>query len=407
VTAGSILKGGAPDGTDIGADFTLLATKTRRVVEGVMDGEDPYKDPSVAPSADFTVACTLLTCTFTDHSIAGTQPIATRSWNFGDGTVVTGPGGAHTFAAAGSYTVTLTVADANGLSGTVSKVVTADAPLPPLANLQVACQYLECTFTDVSTAGSGAIVARAWTFGDGTPVLNDATTGLHVYTAAGTYQVALLVTDANGLSAAVSTQVTVEPPNVAPVAAFTSICVDLTCAFTDTSTDVDGHVAGWAWSFGAGASTASSPTFSFAAPGSYTVTLVVTDDDGAQAAVAVPVQVNGVLHAYYTGSTLKWSSASGSTNYWSADVTVAIHGANERLVPGATVTAAWTGAVVKTVTCVTNASGVCVLKSGTLSYLRSTVTLTVTSVTAPGSTFNPAANHDAARLTAGFTLNRP
>ena len=407
VKAGSILKGSAPDGTDIGADFPMLTTKTRRVVEGVMDGEDPYKDPSVAPTADFTVACTLLTCTFTDNSVAGTQPIATRSWNFGDGTVVSGSGGPHTFAAAGSYTVTLTVADANGLSATASKVVAAEAPLPPVANLQVACEYLQCTFTDVSTAGSGAIVSRAWTFGDGTPVLNGATTGLHVYTAAGTYQVALQVTDANGLSATTSTQVSVEPPNVAPVAAFTSSCVDLTCVFTDTSTDIDGHVSGWAWSFGPGSSAVQSPTFSFAAPGSYTVTLMVTDDDGAQAAVAVSIQVSSVLHAYYAGSTLKWSSASGLTNYWSADVTVTIHGASERLVPGATVTAAWTGAVVKTVSCVTNANGVCVLKSGTLSYGRATVTLTVTGVTAPGSTFNPAASHDATRLTTGFTLNRP
>ena len=133
----------------------------------------------------------------------------------------------------------------------------------------------------------------------------------------------------------------------------------------------------------------------------------MTDDDGAQAAVAVPVQVKAVLHASYSGTTLKWSSASGTTNYWSADVTVTVHGANERLVPGATVTAAWSGALVKTVTCVTNASGLCVLKSGTLSYGRSSVTLTVTGVTAPNSTFNAAASHSATRLTAGLTLLRP
>ena len=46
---------------------------------------------------------------------------------------------------------------------------------------------------------------------------------------------------------------------------------------------------------------------------------------------------------------------SGQTHYWSANVTVTLHGLDERPIAGATVTAVWSGAVVKTVTCVTNA----------------------------------------------------
>lgn len=408
VKAGSILKGAAPDATDIGADFATLSTRTAGVVAGNMNGQTSSDtNHPIAPNADFTVTCAFLSCTFADSSIAGTLPIATRAWTFGDGSTGSGAGATHAFAVAGTYSVTYAVADANGLSGTASKSVTVEAPLPPMANLQVGCEYLQCSFADVSTAGSGAIVSRTWTFGDGTPAVTDATSGMHVYVARGTYQVTLQVTDVNNLSATSTTQVTVEPPNVAPVPAFTPSCTDLTCTFTDNSTDSDGSIAAWAWSFGASTSPLQSPTFVFAAPGSYTVTLTVTDDDGAQAAVAVPVQVTAVLHASYSGTTLKWSNASGTTTYWSADVTVAVHGANERLVPGATVTAAWSGALVKTVTCVTNASGLCVLKSGTLSYGRSSVTLTVTGVTAPGSTFNSAASHDAARLTPAFTLLRP
>ncbi len=130
---------------------------------------------------------------------------------------------------------------------------------------------------------------------------------------------------------------------LAPRAAFTPNCVDLACTFADNSTDADGTVTAWAWSFGTSSSTVPSPSAVFPAPGSYTVTLTVTDDDGAQSAIAMPVQVTVVLHAAYSGLTTKWSSPSGNTNYWSADVTVAIHGADERLIPGATVTAAWTG----------------------------------------------------------------
>jgi PKD repeat protein len=62
--------------------------------------------------------------------------IVTYRWNFGDGTIISGaPGGAapeggtfrapqHVYGATGSYTVTLTVTDGNGLSGSTTATVT-------------------------------------------------------------------------------------------------------------------------------------------------------------------------------------------------------------------------------------------------------------------------------------------
>jgi PKD repeat protein len=56
-----------------------------------------------------------------------TTPIATYQFDFGDGTVV-GPAGAsaapHTYATAGSYTITVTVVDTAGLSSIASATVT-------------------------------------------------------------------------------------------------------------------------------------------------------------------------------------------------------------------------------------------------------------------------------------------
>jgi PKD repeat protein len=96
--------------------------------------------------------------------------------------------------------------------------------------------------------------------------------------------VSLAVTDDEGApSAPVSKQVTVRLPgsNVNPVAAFTSSCTDLTCNFTDQSTDEDGRVALWSWSFGDGTtSAAQNPSRTYASGGTYSVTLVVTDDEG-------------------------------------------------------------------------------------------------------------------------------
>jgi subtilisin family serine protease len=72
------------------------------------------------------------------------------------------------------------------------------------------------------------------------------------------------------------------PPNEPPAASFTFSCTELTCNFTDTSTDSDGQVVAWSWDFGDGyASTAQHPSRTYAEAGTYTVVLTVTDNDGA------------------------------------------------------------------------------------------------------------------------------
>lgn len=74
------------------------------------------------------------------------------------------------------------------------------------------------------------------------------------------------------------------PPNVDPVASFTTSCTDLSCTVDGTdSTDSDGDVASYAWDFGDGGtdSGATPPAHEYTEPGSYEVTLTVTDDDGA------------------------------------------------------------------------------------------------------------------------------
>jgi subtilisin family serine protease len=70
------------------------------------------------------------------------------------------------------------------------------------------------------------------------------------------------------------------PANQAPVASFTMRATDLTCDFTDTSTD-DGSIVGWAWNFGDGAtSLLQNPSRTYAADGTFTVSLTVTDNGG-------------------------------------------------------------------------------------------------------------------------------
>ena len=154
---------------------------------------------------------------------------------------------------------------------------------PPSAAFTWDCDHLTCRFTDVSTDADGTVTGRLWSFGDGST--STERNPSHDYGESGTYSVTLTVTDDHGSSDIASNQVTataLPPSNASPHAEFVVSCQQLTCTFTDQSSDPDGTVASWHWEFGDGAtSTQRSPSRRYASAGQYTVTLQVTDDDGA------------------------------------------------------------------------------------------------------------------------------
>jgi PKD repeat protein len=139
-----------------------------------------------------------------------------------------------------------------------------------------------CTFTDAST-DNVAVTGWNWDFGDGTTHATTASPS-HIYSAPGTYNVKLTVTDGAGLTGEKTNPVTVTAG--APTAGFTYNCLAGNCTFTNTST---GALASYAWDFGdpasgaANQSTQKDPThtYTITAPTDFTVTLTVTDDNNA------------------------------------------------------------------------------------------------------------------------------
>jgi PKD repeat protein len=163
------------------------------------------------PVAAFSHVCAGTACSFTDGSSDTDGSLVAWSWEFGDGGVSTARQPTHSYAAAGSYTVRLTVTDNAGAEATVTGGVTAAAPVnkAPTASFTASCFSRRCSFTDRSTDSDGSIQTWLWDFGDGTQSTLKSPT--RTYAARGTYTVRLTVTD-NGtpkLSATASRQLNV------------------------------------------------------------------------------------------------------------------------------------------------------------------------------------------------------
>lgn len=80
------------------------------------------------PVANFSFTTNGLTANFIDSSTDSDGTIASRSWNFGDGTSSTATSPSHAYATAGTYSVSLTVTDNGGATNTKTQSVTVTAP---------------------------------------------------------------------------------------------------------------------------------------------------------------------------------------------------------------------------------------------------------------------------------------
>jgi PKD repeat protein len=264
--------------------------------------------PTMPPTAAFTSSCVGLACSFTGLGSDGDGTVVGFQWDFGDGAIAATQNATHAYASAGTYAVELTVTDDGGATGHLSQQVTVTGPQAggPTADFADSCVvvgsygrivFFDCTFTDQSTAAAGATVtAWTWDFGDGktATVQNPPVHHYWISWRPGLrVAVRLTVTDNNGLTNGVTRSVPVgTQANALPTASFTSSCTDLTCSFTDLSTDGDGTVVGFQWDFGDGAVAATqNPSHTFASAGTYVVALTVTDDRGATGTFSQSVTV--------------------------------------------------------------------------------------------------------------------
>jgi PKD repeat protein len=237
---------------------------------------------------------------FTANITSGSAPLAVQfidtstnsptswTWSFGDGVTSTVESPVHLYAGSGSYTVTLTVTNADGSNTAtqagyilVSKV--ADKPVAAfVSNISVGSQPLSVQFIDSST---NSPTSWAWSFGDGG--ISASQDPSHTYSSPGTFTVTLTVTNPAGSAtiskdAYISVAVASTTPGSSFAATKTSGPTPLTVQFIDTSTN---SPTAWVWSFGDGyTSLLQNPVHTYTSVGTYTVTQTASNSAGSSTA---------------------------------------------------------------------------------------------------------------------------
>jgi gliding motility-associated-like protein len=230
----------------------------------------------IAPVAAFTASATSVcigqAVNFTDIS---TGSPTSWSWTFPSGTppsATTQNVNGITWTAAGTYSVTLTAANANGNSTATVVITVNPAPVVTASgNPTTICAGQQTTLT-----GGGA-ATYVWNPGPvtGSPV-NVTPAATTTYTVTGT--------DANGCTGTAQVVISVTPCAV-PVVNFsasdTTICVGDCINLTDLSTN---NPTSWSWTFSGAAtptSAAQNPTgICYNAPGTFAVTLIAGNANG-------------------------------------------------------------------------------------------------------------------------------
>jgi chitodextrinase len=145
------------------------------------------------------------------------NPIASYSWNFGDGHTASGRVTTHQYNSPGTYVVSLTVTDGFGRSATTSSSISVGAGVNPTASFVFSpTDPLPGTRVFFNATASRAapgrsIVSYSWDFGDGTS--GSGVQASHLYPALGSFTVTLVVTDDAGRTSSVSQTVPVAFPD--------------------------------------------------------------------------------------------------------------------------------------------------------------------------------------------------
>jgi len=225
-------------------------------------------DPNPTFSVANTNVCLGSSVTFHNGSNGGDLFF----WDFGDGTTSSDSVPVHTYANAGTFTVSLTVT-----KGTCTKTKTITGyitVIDPIAHLTYTtngmCMPVTVSFTSIAPTA----VQWTWLFGNGDS--SNLQNPVYTYYNTPSDSLSLTIMDANGCYKTVKEQ-NIDYYNASMSVDQSSGCTPLTVQFTDIS---NGALT-WAWDFGDGnTSTLQNPSHTYTTNGIYDVRMICTFPGG-------------------------------------------------------------------------------------------------------------------------------
>lgn len=142
---------------------------------------------------------------------------------------------------------------------------------------------LQVSFTGNASTDDSAVTSYLWDFKDGSS--SSEANPVHTFDQEGTYEVELVVEDAEGLTDTTSITIEVDPPNQAPIAVAgaspTSGEIPLEVSFTGSESTDDSAVVSYLWDFKDGSTSGEAdPMHTFTSAGTFDVELTVEDEEG-------------------------------------------------------------------------------------------------------------------------------
>lgn len=268
------------------------------------------------PKANFSATplsgCAPLVINFTDQS---TGNPTTWKWDLGNGVVSSQQNPSTTYFTPGVYTIKLVVVNASGKDSLI-KTNYINIFTPPQVSFTsvsplTGCFPLRVQFTDNST-GSSPITGWEWDFGDGTTSTQK--NPFKIYTSAGSYNVALKVTDNNGCATLLVKPGFVKPTDGVKADFNTSQPVNCKppelISFTNLSTGPG--TLSYNWNFGdGGTSTQQNPSHTYTTAALFNIQLIVTSNQGC---IDTIIKNNALsIGAYQSNFTAKDSICLGDT----------------------------------------------------------------------------------------------
>ena len=282
-------------GTETSATFTH-ATLTISTGGGGGGGGTP--SISISGPTSGTAGASL---TFSGNALNCTPSSSGWTWTLSGGTAsgsTTGSSITVSWSASGSKTITAKNTGCSTATGTKTVNITTSGgggggggALGAVFTITPSSPTTGQTVNFDATSSTGSPTVYVWDFGDGGSA--EGSTASHVYTAPGTYMVALEVSRINdstcppfNICTDVETKSVVVGSsgpkasfnvNVPCIGSLCSVTAGQRVSFNDTST---GTIASRLWDFGdTTTSTAAAPTHTWSTPGSYTVKLTVSNGD--------------------------------------------------------------------------------------------------------------------------------